>query len=203
MLNRPASACLALLAPAAVLWPQAVQAAVLNTLSSSFGFGAAAVSLAAARHGAAPLGGMAAGALALASLAWLRRRRERRDGEVPPVAEHAVLAMARERFVRLQSAWDRGDVDTLRALTTDGMLDELLDQLPERGALPNRTDVLSLDARLLGLDRLEMLELACVEFSGMVRESPDRQAAPFREIWMLTRQPGEADWRLARQQALL
>ncbi|MCW5666028.1 MAG: Tim44 domain-containing protein [Piscinibacter sp.] len=111
--------------------------------------------------------------------------------------------MARERFVALQAAWDRGDVEALRALTTDGMLDELLDQLPERGPGPNRTDVLSLEARLLAHEKLDALEFASVEFSGMVREGPGRHAAPFREIWMLARSAGEPDWRLARQQALL
>ncbi|MBX3604265.1 MAG: Tim44 domain-containing protein [Piscinibacter sp.] len=129
----------------------------------------------------------------------------RRVREAPRAAtgEQALLAMARDRFVALQAAWDQADVEALRALTTDGMLDELLAQLPERGDGPNRTDVLALEARLLAHDRLGAIELASFEFSGVVRESPERCATPFREIWMLARDAGEQDWRLARQQALL
>lgn len=176
---------------------------MLTVLSTSLGLGATFTSLAALRSGASPLALATLGALVLASLAWTQRRRRGGDASAPRTAEQALLAMARERFVALQSAWDRGDVEALRALTTDGMLRELLDQLPERGPGPNRTDVLSLEARLLAHDRLGALELASVEFSGVVREGPDRRAAPFREIWMLARSSGEADWRLARQQALL
>lgn len=201
-LARRAAGPLALGLLLACLWPRDAQAAALTALSTSLGLGAALVSLVALRGGATPLL-VLVGTLALGSMLWLQHRRRLPAGPVPRVGEQALLAMARERFVALQAAWDRGDIDTLRRLTTDGMLGELLDQLPERGPGPNHTDVLSLDVRLLGHDRLGGLELASVEFSGVVREGPDRGAAPFREIWMLARRPGDADWRLARQQALL
>ncbi|WP_240668511.1 Tim44 domain-containing protein [Piscinibacter defluvii] len=205
MLNRPgarrALRPLALLLAAGLAVP-AAKASALTALSTSLGLGAALASLTALRGGASPLALAGVGALVVASLVWAQRR-----GGVGPssphAAEQALLAMARERFVALQAAWDRGDVEALRALTTDGMLDELLDQLPERGPGPNRTDVLSLEARLLAHEKLDALEFASVEFSGMVREGPGRHAAPFREIWMLARSAGEPDWRLARQQALL
>lgn len=176
---------------------------MLTALSTSVGLGATFTSLAALRSGASPLALATVGAVVLASLAWTQHRRRGAADLAPRAAEQALLVMARERFVALQAAWDRGDVEALRALTTDGMLDELLDQLPERGPGPNRTDVLSLEARLLAHDQLGAVEFASVEFSGMVRESPERHAAPFREIWMLARSSGEPDWRLARQQALL
>lgn len=176
---------------------------MLTALSTSLGLGASFTSLAALRSGASPLALATVGAVVLASLAWTQHRRRGAADPAPRAAEQALLTMARERFVALQSAWDRGDVEALRALTTDGMLDELLDQLPERGPGPNRTDVLSLDARLLAHESLGPLEFASIEFSGMVCEGPDRRAAPFREIWMLARPSGETDWRLAQQQALL
>ncbi len=204
MLNRPgarrAVRPLVLLLAAGLHVP-AAKASALTALSTSLGLGSALVSLTALRGGASPIALAGVGALVFASLVWAQRRGGNRAK--PRAAEQALLAMARERFVVLQAAWDRGDVEALRALTTDGMLDELLDQLPERGPGPNRTDVLSLEARLLAHERLDGLEFASVEFSGLVREGPGRHAAPFREIWMLARSAGEPDWRLARQQALL
>ncbi len=125
--------------------------------------------------------------------------------QLPVAFDHAeLLATARQHFVELQAAWDVGDVGTLRALTTPNMLEELCCQLPERGAGPNRTDVVTLHASLLGFEELGSAYLASIEFSGMIREQSDQGAAPFRELWMLAQsKDGEARWRLARQQALL
>lgn len=180
-------------------------AAAVAGLNGSIGLVAALLALLALQGNPAQFGAasLAIGLLliALATLAW---RRATAAAAAPAAAgEPSLLVMARERFVCLQAAWDRADIDALRALTTDDMLDELLAQLPERGPGPNRTDVLSLEARLIAHESLGLLELASIEFSGVVRESPERGAAPFREIWMLARARGESDWRLARQQALL
>ena len=115
-----------------------------------------------------------------------------------------MLDAARHCFVSLQAAWDAGDIDGLRARTTAEMLSELLEALRCRSPGPNRTDVVTLDAVLLAFDELGARYVASVEFSGMIRESVEAGAAPFKEVWMLTCQKdGPADWRLARQQALL
>lgn len=119
-------------------------------------------------------------------------------------APEGLLCIARNCFVDLQAAWDAGDLVRLRAHTTSEMLDELLQELPARGPGPNRTDVLALDAALLGFERLGSRYLASVEFSGMIRESAEQGAVPFKEVWMLTCEENEMPhWRLARQQALL
>jgi predicted lipid-binding transport protein (Tim44 family) len=115
----------------------------------------------------------------------------------------AVLDAARARFIRLQAAWDAGDVSTLRNLTTPDMLEELLHVLTARGGGGSRTDVISLHAELLSLEELSAAYLASVEFSGLIRESADRGAVPFRELWMLAcMKDGAPSWRLARQQSL-
>ena len=115
-----------------------------------------------------------------------------------------LLGDLRQHFVALQLAWDTGEVDALRGLTTAEMLCELVAQIPTRGPGANRTDVLTLHADLIGFEELGLADLASVEFSGMIRESPESCAAPFRELWMLARSKDEAGgWRLARQQALL
>ena len=115
----------------------------------------------------------------------------------------AVLDAARGRFMRLQAAWDAGDVSTLKSLTTPDMLEELLHVLTARGTAPSRTDVVTLHAELLGLEELSAAYLASVEFSGLIRESADCGAVPFRELWMLAcMKEGAPSWRLARQQSL-
>jgi len=123
--------------------------------------------------------------------------------DLVPHSERTLVA-AKHCFVALQAAWDVGDVEMLRAHTTPQMLSDLLQELPMRGPGPNRTDVVTLDAVLLALEKIGPRYVASVEFSGMIRESSERGAAPFKEVWMLTCSEDEMrDWRLARQQALL
>jgi hypothetical protein len=120
-----------------------------------------------------------------------------------PVDEGAaVLESVRRCFLDLQAAWDARDAAVLRARTTAEMYAELQDGLAQRGARRDRTDVVTLEAELLALECIGTREVASVAFSGMIRESADAGAAPFREVWMLVRD-ADADWRLARHQALL
>lgn len=126
---------------------------------------------------------------------------------LPPGLERApLLRELSGQFVRLQAAWDLGESAALALLTTAQMLDELCGELPGRGPGrdANRTDVVTLHAELLGFDMLGDVWMATVEFSGLIRESPQQGAAPFRELWMLTRsEPDASGWKLARHQALL
>ena len=92
----------------------------------------------------------------------------------------AVLDAARTRFLRLQAAWDAADVATLQGLTTPDMLDELMLVLAARVAGPSRTDVVSLQAELLGLEELSAVYVASVEFSGVICESAEQGPVPFR-----------------------
>ena len=68
------------------------------------------------------------------------------------------LAAAKRNFVTLQDAWDRGDVASLRSMMTDEMLGEIKSQLSERektlGGVPNKTEVVMLEAQLLGIEDL-------------------------------------------------
>lgn len=114
-----------------------------------------------------------------------------------------VLEAARSRFLRLQAAWDAGDVRALGHLTTPDMLEQLLPVLSGRGGAPNRTDVITLHAELLGVEEVGGSYLASIEFSGLISESAEEDAVPFRELWMLSSsKDGAPSWRLARQQAL-
>lgn len=117
------------------------------------------------------------------------------------------LAAAKRNFVTLQDAWDRADIGTLRSMMTDGMVGEIRQQLGERenhtGGQANKTEVVMLDAKLLGIEELPDAYLASVEFSGMIREDLSSGPSPFREVWNMTRPTsGSSGWLVAGVQAL-
>ena len=117
------------------------------------------------------------------------------------------LAAAKRNFVSLQDAWDRSDIPSLRAMMTDSMLTEIKSQLADReshiGAQVNKTDVVLLEASLLGIEELDDAYMASVEFSGMIREEPSAGPSPFREVWNMTKpKAGNTGWLVAGVQAL-
>jgi predicted lipid-binding transport protein (Tim44 family) len=106
-------------------------------------------------------------------------------------------------FIRLQAAWDKADINDIREFTTPEMFAELKMQLQERGASPNHTDVMSLDAELLGVETVGEDCLASIKFSGMIKESESEPAAAFAEIWNLSKpMAGQGGWLLAGVQQL-
>jgi predicted lipid-binding transport protein (Tim44 family) len=117
------------------------------------------------------------------------------------------LTAAKRNFVTLQAAWDRSDISTLRSMMTDGMLEEIRTQLAERetqrGAEPNHTDVVMIEAQLLGIEEMDDRYMASVEFSGMIREELSAGPSPFREVWNMTKgKTGNNGWLVAGVQAL-
>ena len=117
------------------------------------------------------------------------------------------LEACKRNFVSLQAAWDHSDLSALRAFMTDEMLNEIKIQLADRdthtGTPVNVTEVVMLDARLLGIEEGTEDYLASVEFSGMIRENPSTGPAPFREVWNMSKpKDGSAGWLVAGVQAL-
>lgn len=117
------------------------------------------------------------------------------------------LNAAKTNFVTLQAAWDRSDVNALRVMMTDTMLKEIQTQLSERevhtGGPVNHTEVVMIDAKLLGIEDLGNDYMASVEFSGMIKEDPSSGASPFREVWNMTKpKSGGSGWLVAGVQAL-
>jgi predicted lipid-binding transport protein (Tim44 family) len=89
-------------------------------------------------------------------------------------------------FVRLQTAFDNNRADDLREFTSPEMFAELSLDLMQRGQDQHATDVVTLDARLLGVEQVDASELASVRFEGMLREG-EAAATPFVEVWNFTR----------------
>jgi predicted lipid-binding transport protein (Tim44 family) len=119
----------------------------------------------------------------------------------------SFLKACKANFLTLQDAWDKSDINNLRAMMTDDMLSEIKTQLAEReshtGLGVNKTDVQMLDAKLLGIEELADVYMASVEFSGMIREDLSSGASPFREVWNMTKpRNGSGGWLVAGVQAL-
>ncbi len=117
------------------------------------------------------------------------------------------LTAAKRNFATLQDAWDRSDISMLRSMMTDSMLSEIQAQLAEREATasgqPNKTEVLMLEAQLLGIEELPDVYMASVEFNGMIREEAHASPSPFREVWNMTKpRQGGSGWLVAGVQAL-
>ncbi|MBK9444415.1 MAG: Tim44 domain-containing protein [Comamonadaceae bacterium] len=117
------------------------------------------------------------------------------------------IKSAKANFVSLQAAWDKADIGALRVMMTDTMLKEIQAQLADReahtGGPVNMTDVVMIEAHLLGIEDLGDDYMASVEFSGMIREEPSAGASPFREVWnMIKPKNGRSGWLVAGVQAL-
>src|SRR5579864_813223 len=110
----------------------------------------------------------------------------------------AFVRNAKVYFVRLQAAWDVGNMEDIREFTTPEMFAEVKVDLASRGTEENQTDVVQLNAELLGVEDRGTEYLASVRFSGLIRETAGAAAEPFVEIWNLSKstRTGEG-WLLA------
>jgi len=148
--------------------------------------------------GAAPSGGSMIGSGLLGAQTW---------GVPEGFDSEGFLRSAKANFVSLQAAWDKSDIAALRVMMTDTMLKEIQAQLADReshtGGPVNMTEVVMIDAHLLGIEDLGQEYMASVEFSGMIREEPSAGASPFREVWNMTKpKNGNTGWLVAGVQAL-
>ena len=163
----------------------------------------------------AVVGGGSAGVAAAVSAARLGARvvLVERYGFLGGAATNALimtydgfLAAAKRNFVTLQNAWDRSDISALRAMMTDSMLSEIQAQLTEReqsaAGAPNHTDVVKVEAQLLGIEELPTEYLASVEFNGLIREEMGAAPTPFREVWNMVKSKNGGGWLVAGVQAL-
>jgi predicted lipid-binding transport protein (Tim44 family) len=118
----------------------------------------------------------------------------------------SFVTAAKRNFVTLQDAWDRSDISMLRSMMTDTMVAEIRSQLAERESQfpgqPNKTEVVMLEAQLLGIEEQADAYLASVEFNGMIREDASAGPSSFREVWNMTKSKQGGGWLVAGVQAL-
>jgi predicted lipid-binding transport protein (Tim44 family) len=105
------------------------------------------------------------------------------------------LQEAKAQFVEIQKVWDSGDLSQMRNFLTDDLLKEWQVQLAGRIG-KNHTEVVLLNAEILGIEKVTDGHLASVRFSGMLREQVGAEAFRFEEVWNLFK-PEQGGWLLA------
>jgi predicted lipid-binding transport protein (Tim44 family) len=107
------------------------------------------------------------------------------------------LRHAKSNFIRLQAAWDKSDVNDIREFTTPEVFAELKMQIQERGGRPDYTDVVSIEAELLGIENNGSEYLASVQVqrpdqacAGRTAGAVERGVEPVKPVngaggWML------------------
>jgi predicted lipid-binding transport protein (Tim44 family) len=110
------------------------------------------------------------------------------------------LAHAKENFTRLQSAWDTSNLDEIAEFTTNDMFIALTHELRSRAG-QSKTEVVAVDAELLGIESSADEFVASVKFDGTLRI--DGEIERVSEVWNLVKPAnGRGGWLLAGIQQL-
>ena len=113
------------------------------------------------------------------------------------------LRIAKLNFIRLQASNDAKSVDDIREFVSPELFAEIKMQMDERGDTPQQTDVQNLNAELLDVSTESGRYIASVHFSGQIREAVGATAAPFDEVWNLSKPTeGNRGWTIAGIQQL-
>lgn len=106
------------------------------------------------------------------------------------------LLSARNNYIKLQAAWDSGNVMTLSDFTTNDVFTAITHQLRERGNVPYKTEILSITNELLGIAREGDEYVSSVRFIGKLRINGEEEAVD--ETWVLVKPAqGDGGWLLA------
>ena len=113
--------------------------------------------------------------------------------------DEPFLRGAKGHFIRLQEAYDRGNLQDIREYTTPEVFAEIQLQLQERGAAANKTDVLQLNAEMRSVTTEDDLVIASVRFTGLLREEEGAPATAIDEIWHIQKSAADqnASWFVA------
>jgi predicted lipid-binding transport protein (Tim44 family) len=111
----------------------------------------------------------------------------------------AFLAAAKSHYAKLQLAWDAGNLDELSEFTTNEMFIALTHELRARGGR-STTEVMSIDAELLGIESSADEYIASVKFDGTLRV--DGEIEHVSEVWNLSKPVSGGGWVLAGIQQL-
>ncbi len=114
--------------------------------------------------------------------------------------QQSFLEEAKRQFMAVQKAWDTMDFDGLQSRLTEELYAEYAGKMAAHGG-NNHTDVVLLNANLMGIEKLSNGHLASVRFSGMIREDNHPEAVSFEEVWNLFK-PDSKGWLLAGVQQL-
>jgi len=113
--------------------------------------------------------------------------------------DEPFLRAAKGHFIRLQEAYDRGDLQDIREYTTPEVFAEIQLQVQERGGAKNKTDVLQLNAEMVDVVTEGDWVIASVRFSGMLREEEGAAPTVLSEVWHIKKSAKDqnASWFVA------
>lgn len=111
--------------------------------------------------------------------------------------ETGFVGSAKKLFVTLQGLYDKGDVAGLREYCSDDVLEHLTTEIRARGTALNHTEILGLEAELLGFEVDVDAQLATVAFTGSLREQADAPANDLNEMWIMSRPVAGGGWILS------
>lgn len=107
----------------------------------------------------------------------------------------SFLTHAKEHFARLQRAWDVHNLDEISEFTTSDMFIALTHELRTHAG-HSSTEVVALDAELLGIESNADEHVASVKFDGTLRI--DEETERVSEVWNLVKPArGQGGWLLA------
>jgi predicted lipid-binding transport protein (Tim44 family) len=105
----------------------------------------------------------------------------------------AFLREAKVAFNRLQSAYDQKNTQDLSDFTAPELFAEIKMQLDERGDVPNKTEVITLEAELLDVSRQSNSIIASVRFTGSIKEN-NEPITQLDEIWHFRQFDNNKQW---------
>ena len=105
------------------------------------------------------------------------------------------LDNAKTQFRQIQQLWDQGNPAALNEYLTDDLLKEVTPEIQSRDGA-QETQIVLLNAELMGIEKVEGGHLASVRYSGMLREEANADAFSFEEVWNLYKADGKG-WLLA------
>ena len=118
---------------------------------------------------------------------------------IPPGFDQGeFMKGAQTIYTRMQSAWDKRDLEDIRKFTSPEVYAEIEKQAQD-DPQPSRTEILLVNARLLEVRSVDNQEIASVHYDVMMREGDaDKLAKQVREIWHFSRDEKSAAsfWRL-------
>lgn len=119
------------------------------------------------------------------------------NAPVPPGFDtEEFLKGAKAAYVRMQTSWDKRDLEDISHFATAAVMANLQEQMRE-DPNPSHTELMMVDAQLLGVAPDGNGERAEVYFDVLMKERPDQQTPEnVREIWHFYRVSPTANWKL-------
>lgn len=119
------------------------------------------------------------------------------DVPVPPGFDTTkFLEGAKMAYTRMQQSWDNRDLADISQFATGAVMATLQEQMQEEPN-PGHTEIMLINAQLLGVEQDGQEERAEVYFDVLMRETPDQKTPEnVREIWHFLRMGKNGTWKL-------